>query len=69
MSRELEMAGIAVYGTVCAVVWEDGGCEPSSYPILHAIYGMPYVHLQLSVHVGFLLRLSKKVSTLMVSPD
>ena len=33
MSRELEMTGTAVYGTVCAVVWEDGGREPSSYPI------------------------------------
>ena len=33
MSRELEMAGTAVYGTVCAVVWEDGGREPSSYPM------------------------------------
>ena len=27
------MAGTAVYGTVCTVVREDGGREPSSYPI------------------------------------
>jgi hypothetical protein len=26
-------AGTAVYGTVRTVVWEDGGREPSSYPI------------------------------------
>jgi len=25
--------GTAVYGTVRTVVWEDGGREPSSYPI------------------------------------
>ena len=28
------MAGTAVYGTVRTVVWEDGGREPSSYPIV-----------------------------------
>jgi hypothetical protein len=22
------------YGTVCRVVWEDGGSDPASYPIL-----------------------------------
>jgi hypothetical protein len=27
------MAGTAVYGTVCTVVREDGGREPSSYPM------------------------------------
>ena len=27
------LAGTAVYGTVRTVVWEDGGREPSSYPI------------------------------------
>jgi len=26
--------GTAVYGTVRTVVWEDGGREPSSYPIV-----------------------------------
>jgi hypothetical protein len=27
------LTGTAVYGTVCAVVWEDGGGDPASYPI------------------------------------
>jgi hypothetical protein len=26
-----------VYGTVRTVVWEDGGSDPASYPILEAI--------------------------------
>ena len=26
--------GTAVYGTVRTVVWEDGGGDPASYPIL-----------------------------------
>ena len=26
----------AVYGTVRTVVWEDGGGDPASYPLLHA---------------------------------
>ena len=34
MSKELEMAGTAVYAAVCAVVWEDGGRKPASCPIL-----------------------------------
>jgi hypothetical protein len=33
MSRKRRMAGTAVYGTVRTVVGEDGGREPSSYPI------------------------------------
>jgi hypothetical protein len=33
MSTKLKMTGTAVYGTVCTVVREDGGREPSSYPI------------------------------------
>ena len=28
------LAGTAVYGTVRTVVWEDGGREAPSYPIL-----------------------------------
>ena len=28
------MTGPAVYGTVRTLVWEDGGCNPASYPIL-----------------------------------
>jgi len=32
-SIKLRVAGTAVYGTVCTVVREDGGREPSSYPI------------------------------------
>ena len=28
------MTGTAVYGTVRTVVWEDGGGNPASYPIL-----------------------------------
>jgi hypothetical protein len=35
MSRKRRMAGTAVYGTVRTVVGEDGGREPSSYPILN----------------------------------
>jgi hypothetical protein len=28
------------YGTVCPVVWEDGGSDPASYPIVPgALYG------------------------------
>ena len=27
------MMETAVYGTVCTVVWEDGGSNPASYPI------------------------------------
>ena len=27
------LAGTAVYGTVRTVVWEDGGGDPTSYPI------------------------------------
>ena len=34
MSRKRKVTGTAVYGTVCAVVGEDGGREPSSYPIM-----------------------------------
>jgi hypothetical protein len=34
MSRKRRMAGTAVYGTVRTVVREDGGREPSSYPIV-----------------------------------
>jgi len=33
ISIKRKVTGTAVYGTVCTVVWEDGGCEPSSYPI------------------------------------
>jgi hypothetical protein len=33
MSRKRRTAGTAVYGTVRTVVGEDGGREPSSYPI------------------------------------
>jgi len=32
--------GTAVYGTVRTVVWEDGGREPSSYPIAHILWFM-----------------------------
>jgi len=28
------LAGTAVYGTVRTVVWEDGGGDPASYPIV-----------------------------------
>ena len=28
------------YGTVCPVVWEDGGGDPASYPILHSGQGL-----------------------------
>ena len=28
------LTGTAVYGTVRTVVWEDGGSNPASYPIL-----------------------------------
>jgi hypothetical protein len=27
------------YGTVCPVVWEDGGCEAPSYPMMGAEIG------------------------------
>ena len=30
------LAGTAVYGTVRTVVWEDGGGDPASYPIVAA---------------------------------
>ena len=30
----MEFNGTAGYGTVCPVVWEDGGGDPASYPIL-----------------------------------
>ena len=33
MSQKRKVTGTAVYGTVCTVVGEDGGREPSSYPI------------------------------------
>ena len=33
MSRKRKVTGTAVYGTVRTVVGEDGGREPSSYPI------------------------------------
>ena len=33
MSGKQNVARTALYGTVCTVVWEDGGREPSSYPI------------------------------------
>ena len=29
----MEFNGNAGYGTVCPVVWEDGGGDPASYPI------------------------------------
>jgi len=29
------LAGTAVYGTVRTVVWEDGGGDPASYPIVN----------------------------------
>ncbi len=31
------MTGTAVYGTVRTVVWEDGGGNPASYPILMVV--------------------------------
>jgi hypothetical protein len=30
------LTGTAVYGTVRTVVWEDGGSNPASYPIVPA---------------------------------
>jgi hypothetical protein len=33
ISTKRKMTGTAVYGTVRTVVWEDGGGNPSSYPI------------------------------------
>ena len=27
------------YGTVCPVVWEDGGGDPASYPIIYGTTG------------------------------
>ena len=33
------MTGTAVYGTVRTVVWEDGGGNPASYPILYQNFG------------------------------
>jgi hypothetical protein len=41
MSRKQKVAGTAVYGTVYTVVGEDGGREPSSYPILKLFKTMP----------------------------
>jgi hypothetical protein len=35
------MAGTAVYGTVCTVVREDGGREPSSYPMCAIVFQQP----------------------------
>ena len=31
------MTGTAVYGTVRTVVWEDGGSNSASYPIMHSL--------------------------------
>ena len=31
------LTGTAVYGTVRTVVWEDGGSNPASYPIVHEL--------------------------------
>ena len=46
------MTGTAVYGTVRTVVWEDGGGNPASYPILICEnYGELFTHE--SIHVGF----------------
>ena len=47
MSRKRRVAGTAVYGTVRTVVWEDGGREPSSYPILRLTYLQFYGMMEL----------------------
>ena len=33
------------YGTVCPVVWEDGGSNPASYPIVITSYSIHYTKL------------------------
>jgi hypothetical protein len=43
MSRKRRTAGTAVYGTVRTVVGEDGGREPSSYPIQKFKPGKPII--------------------------
>ena len=35
LTMKVMLTGTAVYGTVCTVVWEDGGSNPASYPILY----------------------------------
>jgi len=32
-----------VYGTVRTVVWEDGGGDPASYPILGSFMSNPFL--------------------------
>ena len=34
LTMKVMLTGTAVYGTVCTVVWEDGGSNPASYPIV-----------------------------------
>jgi hypothetical protein len=44
MSQKRKVTGTAVYGTVCAVVGEDGGREPSSYPIFLNVAVLAVTH-------------------------
>jgi len=49
------MTGTAVYGTVRTVVWEDGGGNPASYPImdlpLHYSISLSHIRILKSVQV------------------
>jgi hypothetical protein len=44
------MTGTAVYGTVRTVVWEDGGGNPASYPIVNL--NQQCFELQLCLYVS-----------------
>jgi hypothetical protein len=57
MSRKRKVTGTAVYGTVCTVVGEDGGREPSSYPI--------YTATAVASITGLALRYSNRFRPLM----
>ena len=44
------MTGTAVYGTVRTVVWEDGGGNPASYPILMTLRGEQLSRRYVALH-------------------